>query len=68
MLQHFHTIYVSYLDLLLKKYQNTGNRNITEVKKNQQLKTIYENLKEAIVNIIKEKFSEESEFWKEKVW
>ena len=28
---------------------------------------IYENLKEAIVNKIKEKLSEESRFWKEKV-
>ena len=61
MLQHFHTIYIS-LDLLSKqKDQNLGNRYVTEVKKT--LKIIYENrLKEAIVNIIKEKFSDKSGF------
>ena len=68
MLQHFHTIYVSNLDIIysLKKDQNTGNRNVIEVEKT--LKIIYENLKETIVNIIKEKVSDESGVWKEKVW
>ena len=33
----------------------------------KKIKLIYENLKEAIVNIIKEKFSDESGLWKEKV-
>ena len=60
MLQHLHTIYVFNLDLILKKNQNRGNRNVTEVKKN--LKIIYENLKEAIVNMIKGNFSDESGF------
>ena len=38
--------------------------------KKKQLRIIYENLKKAIVNtsIIKEKFSDKSSFWKEKVW
>ena len=39
---------------------------LQKFKKN--LRIIYENLKEAIVNIFKEKFSDESGFWKEKVW
>ena len=63
MLQHFHAIYVSTLKI---KDQNTGNRNVIQKLKKKPLK-LFENLKEAIVNIIKEKFSDESWFWMEKV-
>ena len=54
MLQHFHTINVSNLDILKKKKQIRiqGTEMLQKFKKT--LKIIYENFKEAIVNIIKE--------------
>ena len=58
MLQHFHTINDPNLDLLFKKkkIRIQGTEMLQKFK--IKLKSIYENLKEVIVNIIKEKFSD----------